>query len=568
VTVLPAFVVSTVTDPGGAPHFSFTVLAYAVAAAGAAYLAARVTWPHTPGRPAIATGALAGAIVSVAARIAALVAPAGSAARSTTLLFDPAAPTPDAAAVMAARLAFALVLVAGALIALIRHRAPLKSPHGAARPGAWVFVLCLVVSVVAVDARWQELMRVRYEFLLPDAVGYKAIAAEYPAKMAHYHLGRQSALLDDLYAGGYDGRASWLAIFYAAENNGREPGWPALLRLVFDLLGVSAFHSRLTSLGLSALVAGLTCWLGSRTLHPIAGVLGGLFYAFNPAQIANSVAGLREELVGLAFLALVAAFVVPARPHSWSFSWPFRGRARQPVGWTRVLVVGAAGAALVLVRADMLPLAATTITLGALALRWPWRAWLTGSAIVALLAGPMYLGFWFTRLDPFYPGTYGATVNRNLEFPDRMGTPGFPTPEDYAANWAAGPPTTPFKYFFGYHSPTQFIDYTARGFLRIFPTILFRDQTHVLWLCVAGAVLLLATRRWHLPAIVVISLVPFYAFLAGVPNPWVFAPRYAHHALPYAVLAAGYAVAWPLVALWRLTLSARSARPGRGPVAA
>ena len=56
------------------------------------------------------------------------------------------------------------------------------------------------------------------------------------------------------------------------------------------------------------------------------------------------------------------------------------------------------------------------------------------------------------------------------------------------------------------------------------------------------------------PFALLVALLPFYAFLAGVPNPWVFAPRYAHHALPLAALAVGYVLwmAWRAGSLpWR-----------------
>jgi hypothetical protein len=171
----------------------------------------------------------------------------------------------------------------------------------------------------------------------------------------------------------------------------------------------------------------------------------------------------------------------------------------------------------------------------------------------------MYVGYAFTHRDPFYPGTYGATVNRNLEFPERMGQPGFPSPEAYAANWAAGPTVSPLTYFFGYHTPRQFVSYSVRGMGRIFSDILFRDQRVVLVLFAVGLALLLVTRRWLVPLGLLLALVPFYAFLAGVPNPWVFAPRYAYHALPLAAIAVGYAL-WMAFSLpWRL---------GRRPVPA
>ncbi|HEX9371770.1 MAG TPA: hypothetical protein VF897_12230, partial [Roseiflexaceae bacterium] len=400
----------------------------------------------------------------------------------------------------------------------------------------WLALACLVVALVAVDARWAQLTRVRYEFLLPDAQGYRAIAAEFPQKMAHYRAQNYSALLDAVYAAGFDGRASAPAVFYAGGNNGREPLWPATERVVFDLLGVSAFHARVTSLLLGVIGAALTCWFSWRALHPLVGVTAGLLAATNWPLVVNSVAGLREELVSVLFTVGVAALFVSAR----------RGA---PPSWSRVALAGVSMGGVVLDRADMVVLAGGMTTLAALALRWPWRRWLAACAIIGALAGPMYAGYAFTHHDPFYPGTYGATVNRNLEFPERMGTPGFPSPEEYAANWAAGPTISPLKYFFGYHTVPQFVDYTLRGFWRIFTDILFVDwQKPVLWLFVAGMVLLVVTRRWLIPFLVVAALMPFYAFLAGVPNPWVFAPRYAHHAFPYAAMAAAYA-AW-FIPIW------------------
>ena len=77
---------------------------------------------------------------------------------------------------------------------------------------ALCLVLLALLALLAVEARWQELVRVRYEYLLPDAQGYQAIAAEFPLKLAHYRAERPTPLLDDLYAAGYDGRASVPAV--------------------------------------------------------------------------------------------------------------------------------------------------------------------------------------------------------------------------------------------------------------------------------------------------------------------------------------------------------------------
>jgi len=82
----------------------------------------------------------------------------------------------------------------------------------------------------------------------------------------------------------------------------------------------------------------------------------------------------------------------------------------------------------------------------------------------------------------------------------------------------------------------------------VFPTFLFSGQRLLgrqpweIWPLIAGGWLLLLRRKWVVPFAIFIGLAPFYAFLAGVPNPWVFAPRYAEHVLPFAELAAAYAL--------------------------
>jgi hypothetical protein len=203
----------------------------------------------------------------------------------------------------------------------------------------------------------------------------------------------------------------------------------------------------------------------------------------------------------------------------------------------------------VLIRADMLILATELILAAALVWRWPWRRFLLTPILMALLSGPMYVGFAATHGDPFYPGTYGATVNRNLEFPERHGTPGFPTTEEYATNWSSGPTISPTTYFFSYHTVPQFILYALRGVPRIFQEFVYRNEPVRLALFAAGVALLLIGRRWLVPFALAVTLFPFYSFMAGAPGP-MFVPRYAHHALPYAELAAATALCALPLALW------------------
>jgi hypothetical protein len=556
VTVLPSIVVSTVVDPLTLPDPLFPIVPYA---AGTALVAGAIgRWWELERRAAalVAAAVASGGAVLAAAAFRVAGGDASATGPATGWLQGSDAPAVQSA-LLAARSTFAAAVALLALGWLVRRG---RRAHGRDWPWGghgvpWLVVATVLVALVAVDARWTHLMRVRHEFLLPDAQGYQAIAEAFPQKLARYEGQRSSGLLDALYNAGFDGKASVAAVFYAGGNNGREPLWPATLRLVFNVLGSSAFHTRLTSLLLGTLVAALTCVLGWRLVHPLVGLTAGLLVALHPPSIANDVSGLREPLVSALLLVLVGSLLA-ART------------GKQPAPWPRLVAAGVAGGGLVLVRADMLVLAGLIITGVAAAQRWPWRRWLATVGLVAVLAGPMYVGYAFTHDDPFYPGTYGATVNRNLEFPDKMGTPGFPSPQAYAANWAAGPPISPMQYFFGaeftafrreyLHRVPEFfpgerllppfIAYSVRGFVRVFPSILFERQGVLLPLCVAGVALLLLARRWAVPFALVISLAPFYAFLAGVPNPWVFPGRYALHALPYAEMAVAFGM-WG-VPLW------------------
>ena len=234
-----------------------------------------------------------------------------------------------------------------------------------------------------------------------------------------------------------------------------------------------------------------------------------------------------------------------------------------------LVVIGAAAGGMVLVRGDMLLLALELLVAAALFRSWPpgrnvgrgmgwdwlrqqdWKRLALPFVMLIAIAGPMYAGFGVTQRDVFYPGTRGATVNRNLEFPERMGTPGFPTRAEYESDWTSGPPISASAYFLGYHTPLQFVTYAVRGLGRIFYDFLYLGQPVRLALFVAGTALLLFRRRWLIPLVVLVSLVPFYSFLAGAPGP-MFVPRYAHHVLPYTELAAAYAVCALPLALWAI----------------
>ncbi len=381
----------------------------------------------------------------------------------------------------------------------------------------------VAVVLVGVDLRWAEMMEVRLLQLFPDAVGYKSYADLLPADAARLGL------------------PPWL-MFYLRAFGVREPLWIFLIRGVFDLLGSSVFHLRLLSASLSVAVVAATIAFARARLGPLTGLLAGLLLAINPVHIINSVLGLREELSTLLFLAVIAMLCHRAPGAQWA--WP--------------LLAGVAAAAMVLTRSEVqFHLLVMLAVGGRWVAQWSWRGIVVSWIVMIALVVPMYGGFYYRTGDPFSPANYGATVNRNLEFQERIGKdPGFPTNEEYQRDgWTAGPKITPIEYFFGYHSVPEFAVISLRGYEHIFTRVLLAHDQRLLWLFMLGIGLLLASRRWIIPLVILWVLAPPYSFLAGTGAPQIFPGRYAHHALPYVTAAIAWSLvgpgSWLMLRAWR-----------------
>ncbi len=393
--------------------------------------------------------------------------------------------------------------------------------------GAVFIPAAVAIVLVGIDLRWAEMMEVRLLQLLPDAVGYKNFADTLPADAARLGL------------------PPWL-MFYIRAFGVREPLWIFLVRWTFDLLGSSVFHLRLLSAILSVAVVAATIAFVRVRLGPLTGLLAGLLLAVNPAHIANSVLGLREELGTLLFLVVIAILCHRAPGARWS--WP--------------VLAGIAAAAIVLTRSEVQPHLLVMLAVGGRwVAQWSWRGIALSWLVVLVLVLPMYGGFYYRTGNPFFPANYGATVNRNLEFQERIGKdPRFPTEEEYQRDgWAAGPMITPLEYFFGYHTLPEFAVISLRGYEHIFTRVLLAHDQRLLWLFLLGTGLLLASRRWIIPLVILWVLAPPYSFLAGTGAPQIFPGRYAHHALPYV----SAAIAWSLVVpgSWLVARVSRRLRP-------
>ena len=502
--VLPLMRVSVVVDPEGLPPPDLPDLARLIGGALLAYLAAarrRWTWWQSAvlGSAVLLLGTLLWRIPALTGGTPPVVF--GVAALAATLAKWP--------------VASGQWLGIRGIWAVVRARwagdGSRATAHGSL-VGAVFTPAAVAIVLVGVDLRWAAMMEVRLLQLPPDAAGYKLFADLWPADAARL------------------GFPPWL-MFYIRAFGVREPLWIFLTREIFDLLGSSVFHLRLLSAILSVAVVAATIAFARARLGVLTGLLAGLLLAINPVHIINSVLGLREELSTLLFLAVIAVLCHRAPGAQWF--WP--------------LLAGVTAAAMVLTRSEVqLHLLVMLVVGGRWVARWSWRGIVVSWIIMIALVVPMYGGFYYRTGDPFSPANYGATVNRNLEFQERIGKdPGFPTKEEYQRDgWTAGPKITPMEYFFGYHSVPEFTIISLRGYERIFTQVLLAHDQRLLWLFVLGMGLLLATRRWVTPLIILWALSPPYSFLAGTGAAYIFPGRYAHHALPYV----NVAIAWGLVA--------------------
>ena len=236
--------------------------------------------------------------------------------------------------------------------------------------------------------------------------------------------------------------------FYSGTFNEREPLHVAGLNLWFRLWGDTFPAIMLYTVCLSTLliaVSGVFLWALSGQW--LLGVLASWIMALSPAWIDEAVRGLRLESMTFMFLAVLSVW-----------QW-----AR---GWLGAVMLGVMTGLAALVQSPALGVIVPLIWLGWILNLWRkrqdyilltpshWR-WeqLTLASVIAVMAFvPHFYGLYKVHGDPAWPSYGYARWNANWEFPDRHGTPGFPTTEELAANPYAGPRITYSEYLFGLHS--------------------------------------------------------------------------------------------------------------------
>jgi len=225
----------------------------------------------------------------------------------------------------------------------------------------------------------------------------------------------------------------------------REPGFIWLIRGWFAITEWSPSNLRLLTLLLSVAEA-VAMWKLSRLfISPMLALLVLLAYAYNPALLASSVQGLREELFPLLVLVIVFLGVKITRGAKWSLTVGF----------------AVTGGLLCLTRLSALPLVVSSALLVLFLSKAGWRRYAAVFGIVIGLITPMLVYQKIHNHELFYPSnSYVGTFYKNQEF---KGKPGFPSVEEVQKNPWAGSRVGMAKYMFGLHPVGQAIRSICEG---------------------------------------------------------------------------------------------------------
>ena len=247
--------------------------------------------------------------------------------------------------------------------------------------------------------------------------------------------------------------------FYSATFNEREPGHVAALSLWLRLWGQQIAAMKFYTVCLSSLlilICGLFIWMLSGRWY--LGVCGSIVVAVSSAWIDEAVRGLRLESISLMLLAVLTAWL----------------RSR---GWLGAILLGILIGCLALIQSTALGILLPLIWLGWIIniyrvrhgyplvspSHWQARHLTIASVIAVLLLVPHLYGLYKTHGNPSWPSYRYARWNANVEFPERIGTAGFPSAAEMQDNLYAGPEMTYGQYLFSLHSISDLLYGQLKG---------------------------------------------------------------------------------------------------------
>lgn len=297
--------------------------------------------------------------------------------------------------------------------------------------------ICLIIGALSMAAvwRWELLLLYMNIQLDSDAIGYLSLA-------------KSLEWFSDEYG------------FYSGNFLNREPLFLACLKLWFYLFDPSIVSVRMCTLFVSLVfIVVCSAFIWRLTKQPFCGVLAAWVCAMNPILIKESIRGLRTEL-DMVFMLLFLA--------SWFWLKGYKGAICMGI------CCGLAG----LTRSTNL-----VIYLPFLLLMWVWQFsavyfklkfpgeyyWKLKEIIcVVLICMAMYTPHAVNLAIKERPNHSGgiARVNANLEFPERIGTPGFPTQAEIDQfGVSSGPKLSYYDYFFGMHSLSTLLYGQLKGWI-------------------------------------------------------------------------------------------------------
>lgn len=399
--------------------------------------------------------------------------------------------------------AFALLVALAAFAAAMRRlflRAKTEEPLPNVQLLAECAVVCLLI-VAAWSTRSLVLSDSRRLELRPDAAGYVHIARE-----GTFY---QTALPT----------APWV----------REPLFPALIRAAWIALPKTETSARFAGVLISIGVVVMTYLVGRRLVpRGVAAFAAGII-AMNRPLAELGTEALRNDAITFAVLLFVLLTSVLAQRAYW-----------------RAAAGGVLAAAMALLQISLLPVGVIALAVEGVRSRWHWREWLLAAApMVLLLPGHLAFNAKISGGDFMYSSTVHTRYFANQEF---AGQPGFPAPEDLAADRYAGEPMTTFEYF-ALFSPMELVARGVRGMADGLVTgmtrnVLFAGPWWIMLPGLLGGIWWFADRkRWWLAFVCLLVLAPI-ALVGGGRADW----RLSSTLAPWIAMiwASGFWAVWDL----------------------
>lgn len=247
--------------------------------------------------------------------------------------------------------------------------------------------------------------------------------------------------------------------FYSGAFGMREPLYIVALHHWLQLWGDSNPSVRLFTFCLSSLVIVVTgVFLWRLTRQWWMGALGAWVVALSPEWVDLAARGLRDEAATLLLLGFLSIWL-------WTR------------GATGMVGIGVMGGLVGLVRSPLL----------GVVLPFVWGQWIVNwvrrrlkctplfpdhwnglqlavaSGLVIVLYLPYLQGVARVHGDSSWPSARQARWNANVEFPERLGTMGWPSREEFAKDPFGGPPISYREYLFELHSVSTIIWRQVRG---------------------------------------------------------------------------------------------------------